>query len=161
MASDDPRDWPADTEVRFRSAPDFGVRYRSGLTVFDESLDGGRLVGRYWSAVGAIKPEAHLAEQKARFDLLPVESFHLRIDDHILDRDWQLVDAREQSDARPGQRHAVVELAQASLPISARVHTRFDGSPFLVRWLEVKNGGDRPVSLSAVSPFSGLLWCVR
>src|SRR5262249_2838411 len=50
---------------------------------------------------------------------------------------------------------------QESAPFRVKVHTRFDGSPFLVRWLEITNASDRSVGLSALAPFSGLLWWVR
>jgi alpha-galactosidase len=85
----------------------------------------------------------------------------LRLGDALLDRDWQWVVATEVDDDRPGIRHVVVELAQASRPIGVKVHTCYDGSPFLVRWLEIRNGEDHSVALSEVAPFSGLLWWVR
>src|SRR5439155_11012655 len=127
----------------------------------DEALVDGRFVGRYWSATGSIKPERHLDEEKRVRDLLPTEAFSLRLDDRLLDRNWRWVGAREHAAEPRGTRHVVVELKQESLPFSLKVHTRFDGSPFLVRWLEITNGSDGAVSLSSVAPFAGLLWWVR
>jgi alpha-galactosidase len=65
------------------------------------------------------------------------------------------------SDDRHDARHVVVELAQEYLPFSVKVHTRFDGGPFLERWLEIVNASDRSVGLGEVAPFAGLLWWIR
>ena len=46
-------------------------------------------------------------------------------------------------------------------PITVRVITRLDGTPFLVRRLEITNTGTAPAALSRVSPWSGLLWSWR
>jgi alpha-galactosidase len=150
-----------DTAIQIRSDPVPGVCYRSGLTVYDESLRDGRLVGRYWSATGTIKPERVLASRQDAFDLLATEAFLLRIGERVLDRGWRWVDGREiQEDAADG-RHAVVELAHESLPIALKIHTRFDGSPFLIRWLEIGNLAEQPVALTGVAPFAGLLWWLQ
>jgi hypothetical protein len=42
--------------VREGAAP--GVRYESGLTVYDEALVDGYWIGRYWSAIGRVRPES-------------------------------------------------------------------------------------------------------
>lgn len=161
MSVPDIREMAPDTEVKIQTGTQVGIRYRSGLTVYDEALIDGQLGGRYWSAVGAIKPERHIEAEKKLREGLPTDSFSLRIDDQVLDRNWRLVDAREVAEDAPPTRHVVVELAQESTPFTVKVHTRFDGSPFLVRWLEITNASDRPVSLSGVAPFAGLLWWVR
>src|SRR5579885_3654858 len=86
---------PPDTEVKIQNGAQAGVRYRSGLTVYDEALVDGRLVGRYWSAIGAIKPERHLEAEKKLRASLPTDAFFLRLDDQVLDRNWRWVDAHE------------------------------------------------------------------
>jgi alpha-galactosidase len=161
FASPGGRNELADTAVQFHAGPTAGVTYRSGLTVYDEALVDGRWVGRYWSATGTIKPQRHLNEDKRAFDLLPADAFVLRIGDHVLDRHWRWVGAEEIPAERSACRHVVVELAQQEHPIAVKVHTCFDGSPFLVRWLEITNGSDRPVSLAQVTPFAGLIWWLR
>lgn len=149
------------TELKVQDSATPGVRYRSGLVVYDEALADGRLVGRYWSAVGAIKPERHLEAEKRSRDASSAESFCLRLDDQVLNRNWRWVDAHEIAEGSGSTRHVVVELVQRAAPFSVKVHTRFDGSPFLVRWLEITNASDGPVRLAGVAPFSGLLWWVR
>ena len=57
--------------------------------------------------------------------------------------------------------HGVVSLKHADAGIAVKVHTRLDGSPFLIRWLEITNLNSHAVGVTAVSPFSGLLWSHR
>jgi alpha-galactosidase len=154
-----PQDAAPDSAVRFRAAPEAGVTYRTGLTVYDEALLDGRFVGRYWSATGTIKPARHLAEERAAFNLLPAMAFRLSLDARALDRGWQWAGSDDRSS--DGTRHAVIALAHATEPVAVRVHTQFDGSPFLVRWLEITNTSSRPVALTQLSPFAGLLWWLR
>jgi alpha-galactosidase len=129
--------------------------------VYDEVFQQGQLRGRYWSATGTIKPERALEGRQDAFDLLPAGAFSLQIDDSVLDRGWRWVAAHEIQRGPTEGRHVVVELAHATRPITVRVHTRFDGSPFLVRWLEIGNGAAQPVSLAGVAPFAGLLWWLQ
>ncbi len=151
-----------DTEVTVRGDAVHGVRYRSGLTVYDESFRAGRLTGRYWSATGAVIPEQHLERRQSVHDLLPAASFSLRIDDYLLDHGWRWVAITDiEADCVDNVRHVVIELAHDGHPVGVKVHTQFDGSPFLVRWLEVTNTSDAPVALSGVAPFAGLLWWVK
>ncbi len=151
----------ADTAIELRSAPSPGVCYRSGLTIYDEELSSGRFIGRYWSANGTIRPWQAIEQEREIVDILPTEAFHLRIGNLLLESAWQWVASREIAEDRPGSRHLAIELAHQSSDAGVTVHTRFDGSPFLERWLSVTNTGARPVSLSAVAPFAGLLWWIR
>ena len=151
----------SDTAVHLRSTPTPGLCYRSGLTIYDESLRHGRFVGRYWSATGTIRPERSLEQQQETLDLLPTNAFALRIDDTLLDHAWTWVDSYQLVEDQQALHHQVVELRHETGSIKLKVHTRFDGSPFLVRWLELTNVANSPISLSAVAPFSGLLWWIR
>ena len=150
-----------DTAVWLQTEVTGGVRYRSGLTVYDEALTDGRLVGRYWSATGTIKPLRHINEEAEIVASVPAAAFNVRIDDQVLDRDWQWIGAHEEPAGPANARHVVVEFAQKAQPVVLKVHTRLDGGPFLVRWLEITNTADRPVALASVSPFAGLLWWTR
>ena len=55
-------------------------------------------------------------------------------------------------------RHAVIRLAHQRRPVEVAIHTRVDGGPFMLRWLEITNTHDRPIAISAVAPWSGLIW---
>ncbi|MDB5056959.1 MAG: Alpha-galactosidase [Chloroflexi bacterium] len=148
------------SDVRWRPGPAHGARYTSGLTIYDEALVDGRWKGRYWAASGFSEVEASAAALAARDDL-PLHAFSLNIDGQDLNFGWRFVAARHIPAERPGACHAIVELAHALRPITVRVHTMLDGSPVLVRWLDITNTGASPASLAAVAPWSGVLMHVR
>jgi len=166
MPSQSPSD-PQYLEVAFREMPSPGVRYSSGLTIYDEALVKGRWVGRYWSAAGRIKPERDIAKDLEFSEpliphwlkQLPLDSFCLDIDGQSLQSHWKWTDAKRVA-CKDNSTHALVELSHGVRPVNIRVHMKLDGTPFLVRWLEITNTSDRPAALSSVSPWSGLLWSV-
>ena len=129
------------SNIRIVSEPHTGVRYTSGLLVYDEVFSEGRLLGRYWSSVGRIIPEMHFGHgewlKEAR--ILPVDAFEISVDDTALTR-WQLVkiSLEENPSELRGEtgsiRCAVVHLTHPEESIDVRVHTRIDGTPFMTRW---------------------------
>jgi alpha-galactosidase len=150
-----------DTAVWPQTEPTGGARYRTGLTVYDEALIDGRFIGRYWSATGTIVPDRHIDEEREIRSMLPSEAFRLKIDDHVLDRNWQWVAAHEEPVTPSGTHRVAVDLEQRIHPLRVKVRTRLSAGPFLVRGLEITNTADHPVALTAVAPFSGLLWWTR
>ena len=146
--------------ITFRDA---GARYMSGHVVFDEALTAGRLCTRYWSPGGQIWPEMHLQHRSWRLDQ-PADTFVLEIDGQDLRGGWAWMGAEMTPD--PSQHrgkgrtvtHGAITLRHAARDVEVKVHTRLDGSPFLIRWLEITNTAPRAVSISAVAPFSGALW---
>jgi alpha-galactosidase len=143
------------------------VRYTSGLFVYDEVFLGGRLLNRYWSSTGSIYPDMHFRWSRWYTDiapLLPADAFTLALEGQTLWGDWSWLGVEETPDpsgfrgeGRP-VRHALIRLAHARRPVEVAVHTRVDGSPFMIRWLEITNRGEQPTAISAVSPWSGLIW---
>src|SRR5450759_1558076 len=131
--------------VREGAAP--GVRYESGLTVYDEALVDGYLIGLYWSAIGRVRPESEAVPELGptrEIDApgpLARAAFQLALSGEDLTRGWTWVGAGEIGEAA-GQvgrrlgRHYVVELEHRTRPVRVRVHTQLDGSPLLIRWLE-------------------------
>ncbi|MBI4552733.1 MAG: alpha-galactosidase [Candidatus Latescibacteria bacterium] len=146
------------------------VRYTSGLFIYDEVFLNGRLISRYWSATGGIRPDMHFRWGKWYTDVapsLPADAFALSLEGQDLRHGWRWVGAEEtpdpsgfRDDGRP-VRHAVIRLAHEQCPVDVGVHTRIDGSPFVIRWLDITNRSDRPTAISAVSPWSGLVWMHR
>jgi alpha-galactosidase len=161
-----PEGRPDNIELEFyeRAGMD-AARYVSDATVREEVLDGGRFVGLYWSASGQVLREVGPGRgaHKMTLDPLiyPVEAFELEIDGQLLHNRWEWVGGYERDGARPGTVEAVVELRHQLRPVTVRVVTRVDGSPILVRWLEITNTASQPAALSYVSPISGLLWNIR
>ncbi len=133
------------------------VTFTTGTTVYEEVLDKKQLIGLYWSAGGYVQREnvtADMPESKHSLD----NSFELEIDGQSLQTGWKWTGAYERKGERPNTIEAVVELTHEYRPVTVKIITRLDGSPILVRYLEITNTGKMPASLSKVSSMSGLLW---
>jgi len=133
------------------------VAYRSGLSVFEEALVDGQLVGRSWNGSGFLS-----AWDSVRIDhtahSMP-QSFVLELDGQFLGSHWDWV-GFEQLDF-PGGTEGVIRLRHRVRPVSVAVHTRLDGTPVMTRWLEITNDGERAAALSSVAPWSGVLQTVK
>ncbi len=137
-------------------------RYVSDTTVYEEVLKNTRLLGRYWSASGQVQRENVAAGLPALSELqFPLHSFDLEIDGQDLRSGWEHVSSTQRSGKHPGTIEGAVELRHLVRPLTVKVVTRLDGTPFLVRSLEVTNTGHSPAALSRISPWSGLLWSWR
>ncbi|MFN8007211.1 MAG: alpha-galactosidase [Terriglobia bacterium] len=136
-------------DIKVEVIPDHLIRYRSGNTVYVEGLAGDRWVGRYWTADGRIN---------VPYELYADDAFAIQVDNMWLSKGWKWVGSSEIPEAGKGARHLVVELSNTLRPIDLKIHTRLDGTPVLVRWLELTNKFAKPVALSAVYPWSSRLW---
>lgn len=151
---------PANTEVSFgMSGERPTVRLVSDTTVYEEGLEHGRLIGLYWSASGQVQRE-NVTTGLPGFNSieLPLQAFDLELDGQDLRNNWEHVSAAERAGTRPGTREAVLELRHRVRPVTVRVVTTLDGTPFFARRLEIVNTGSAPAALARVSPWSGLLW---
>jgi len=148
------------TEVFFGKSGERPVaRYVSATTVREEALDHGRLIGLYWSASGQVQRENLTAGLPGLNPLeFPLHTFDLEIDGQDLRNCWEYVSAVERPGQRPNTREAVVTLRHEVRPVTVKVVTRLDGTPFMVRYLEITNTSKAPAALSRVSPWSGFLW---
>ncbi len=151
---------PGHTAISFhQSGSRPAARYVSGAGVYEEGLDHSRWIGLYWSASGQVQRE-NISATLPRFSTLqlPLHAFDLEIDGQDLRNRWELVARSERAGQRSGIREAVVELRHQIRPVSVKVVTRLDGTPFLARYLEITNSGSAPAALSRISPWSGMLW---
>lgn len=160
---------PAFSAIHFRPAPQPGARFSSGRLLFDEALLGGRWITRYWNPNGQVWPEMYAERRKWRPDQ-PADAFQLAVNHRDLAGGWAWEGAEQQADrsrwrTRSGGRaavtHGVVRLIHKEAGIRVKVHTRLDGSPFAIRWLEVENLNDQAVGITALAPWSGELWMHR
>lgn len=145
------------SDVLFVEQPEPTLSFRTGWTVYEESLTNGQYVGRGWNGSGYISfydgrlnPAEHATPQ----------AFWLEIDGQWLGSDWQWAGYEKlpaPKAAGPAGLHTVVTLRHALRPITVRVHTQLDGTPVLTRWLEVTNTGQQPAALSAGCSWSGVL----
>ena len=113
----------------------------------------------YWSASGQVQRENTTAGLPGLDPLRrPLHTFELEIDGQSLHNRWDWASAFQRPGERPGTLEAVVELRHQVRPVTLKVITRLDGSPVLVRWLEITNTGAAPAALASVSPWAGVLW---
>ena len=150
----------ANTEISFhQSGTRPAARYVSASAVYEEALEHGRWIGLYWSATGQVQRENAAAGLPGLSSLQhPIHAFELEMDGQSLHNRWDWVGGSQRPGPRPGSIEAVVELRHQVRPVNIRVVTRLDGSPILVRYLEITNTGKAPAALASVSPFSGVLW---
>lgn len=155
-----------DPLVLIRDGGSPGVRLATGHVVLDEGFRRGRLCTRYWSAAGQVVPEMHAEKVEWAVDE-PADAFALGVDGRDLSGGFEWAGAAEEEDfsgLRRGGRSPTclgVRLTHRATGIDVTVHTRVNGDPFLVRWLEIANRSPRSVALTAVCPFGGMLWTRR
>lgn len=168
------------SEIRFRKDGQPGARYISGSTVFDEMFAGGRLLSRYWNPNGQVWPEMHYPQLTGGYANLrwgadqPADTFQLSINGCSLagGYTWESASIEPDPSAYRARHHdpagntlpvthGVLRLLHKDAGIEVKVHTRLDGSPFIIRWLEITNLNPKAVGISAVAPFSGMLWSHR
>jgi alpha-galactosidase len=171
---------PTFSEIRFREGERPSARYVSGRSVFDEMFTGGRLVTRYWNPNGQVWPEMHYSALNWAVDQ-PADSFQLSINQKELSGGftrpesggftWESATIEPDPSAYRVRRdaagdplpvtHGVVHLSHKDAGITVKVHTRLDGSPFIIRWLEITNLNSQAAAITGVSPFAGMLWSHR
>ncbi|MBI4584038.1 MAG: alpha-galactosidase [Planctomycetes bacterium] len=144
------------TDIAVSETPDHEVRFHSGNTVYVEGLVNSQWAGRYWAANGRVNfPYWRYAESAFKIEIKddPVVPAGT-----LLSAGWQWVSAAEAPKTDRGARHFIVELANTTRPLKVKVHTLIDGTPVLVRWLEITNAGDKPLALTGLAPWAGRLW---
>ena len=129
------------------------LRFVSGTTVLEEAVHRGAYVGLYWSASN----HAHRENFLTRLFANAAACFQLEMDGQSLHNRWAFVGSETQIEPA-GHTLSVTTLQHSLRPVTVKVCTRLDGTPFLVRWLEITNTGAAPAALSKVSPFCGVLW---
>ena len=128
-------------------------RFVSGTAVLEEALHRGVYAGLYWSASNHVHRENFLATLFNN----AAGSFQLEMDGQSLNNQWEFAGGTQTIEA---EEHtlSVTTLKHALRPVTVRVCTRLDGTPFLARWLEITNTSGAPAALSRVVPYCGVLW---
>ncbi len=160
------------SEIRFRGGETPGARHVSGATVFDEAFAGGRLFTRYWNVSGQVWDEMHYRSLRWAVDQ-PADTFRLGVNGRDLaggfvwksaqlEPDPSRCRVRRSPDGEPlPVTHGMIHLIHQEMGVAVKVHTRLDGSAFIIRWLEITNLLDEAVGITEVAPFAGLLWAHR
>ncbi len=141
-----------------REGPHPGIRFSSGLAVCDEELRNGRWLSRYWMSSGQIKPEVHLEGERDAREKLPIDAFELSVEGQDLAGSWRWEKGEKFPVDNPAGLLVSFQLTSRLRPVTVKVHTLLTGGPVMVRWLEITNTGVKPTAITAVSPWSGLLW---
>jgi alpha-galactosidase len=167
------------SEILYRNPPAPGARYISGNLVFDEMFVSGRLMTRYWNPNGQVLPDMYYGydtSQNEKFGWTlsqPADSFALFIDGSDLTGGYEWISSQfspDTSSYRPRLAtsnnpmpvsHGTVTLRHAEAGVEIKVHTRLDGSQFLIRWLEITNQNDHVIGISSIAPFAGMFWSHR
>ena len=167
------------SEIVFRNPPVPGARYLSGGLVFDEMFANGRLMSRYWNPSGQVLPDMHYGYDSSKNEKFgwtlsqPADTFVLSIDQRSLAGGYLWESAGLSPDPSSCRTrvdghgtllpvsHGVINLKHPVAGIGVKVHSCLDGSGFIIRWLEITNLNDHAISISAVSPFAGMMWSHR
>ncbi|MDR2376259.1 MAG: alpha-galactosidase [Treponema sp.] len=142
------------------------MRYVSGNVIYDEAFLDGRLLSRYWTDTGQIVPESCLLPDKLRRDSadFPIDAFELTVNGKKLDRFEYILSGEKEcspetdpTGLRSQGRLWYVRLRSPE-GIEVDVNTRLDGSPFIVRWLDISNKSAAPAGITSVYPLAGRVW---
>ena len=147
------------SNIHFRSGDMPGARYLSGRVTYDEQFRAGRLCTRYWSPSGQVW--ARDAPAKPALAARPARPIHFncRSTASCLQGGYEWVDAQitpDTSGYRAGGEtvvHGVITLLHRATQTEVKVHTRIDGGPFIIRWLEITNRAAQTVGITSVAPF--------
>lgn len=129
------------------------ISYRSGLTMYEESLIRGQFVGRTWNGAGFLNDWEDVRLDPSKHPT--PQAFWLEVDGQLLASHWEW-QGFEKSEREHGLQ-TTITLRHAVRPITVRIHTILDGTPILTRWLDVTNTGEQAAALAAVAPWSGVL----
>ena len=128
--------------------------YRTGFTVYEESLYKGVPVASGWNTAGY--PLNVLSNCPTRlsphaFDAPAV--FGAVLNGRALEYDLTMEDFTEETDANGTK--AVLTLKSAALPVTVRIITLLDGTAMFTRCLEIENRGAEPLCLSKLTLLGG------
>ncbi|MBQ7923484.1 MAG: alpha-galactosidase [Clostridia bacterium] len=142
-----------------RNMPEPVYSYRSGLTVYEERFLEGMLIPGGWNASGY--PLNVLSNYPTFVSRSSDPSvFHVAIDGESVDyrlsvKDFAVIEKEN------GAKETVLTLTSDFKPVEIVVHTLLDGTAMFVRWLEIRNLSDKPMAVSRLSVFCGVVETVR
>lgn len=145
--------------------PDFPmIRLDTDLVVYQEALINGQYLLVNASAMGRPKSREWIwnSFSEGASSVRPLRTrqhaFQIEIEGQLLVDHWEWISAEQKDAARAGCRQLVVKLRHSERPVEIEVHTLVDDTPFLTRWLVIKNISDRCLAVSRVFPWSGQPW---
>ena len=144
------------SDVIINEGTEPGVCYRTGLTVYEESLTDGQFIGRGWNESGFVNfyPGGKLKVDANQFQ----QAFELEIDGQSLDSGWEWAGIEKNVDKKRTECiHVTILLKHSVRPVAVKIHTKLDGTAILTRWLEIQNLGTAPAAIATANTWSGIL----
>ena len=128
--------------------------YRSGLMVYEETLQNGVFVSSGYNAAGY--PLNVLTNVPSRLDPTAYgEPYAFELEINGINLGYGLEFDSFVSAEEDDGLHAMVILKSTLLPVEIHVHTKLDGTQMLTRWIRVLNLSDQPLNISRIAPLSG------
>ncbi|MBQ6023192.1 MAG: alpha-galactosidase [Clostridia bacterium] len=134
--------------------------YRTGMTVYEETFDKGRLVSAGWNTAGT--PLDVLEGMPCRLDYDRFTRpwvFDVEVNGECVAYDWDYAGFAKQEETVPANGakllHGVVTLKNRRYPLTAYVHTVLSGSAVFTRCVTFANHSDAPMKLGGIVPMGG------
>ncbi len=133
--------------------------YRTGMTVYEEVFDKGRLVSAGWNTAGT--PFNVLEGMPCRLDhdaFAQPWVFDVEIDGICIAYDWEYVgfDRFDEIGGKGAKLiHTVIVLKNNILPLEIEIHTILSGSAVFTRYLRLRNLSDRPMNVNKLMIMGG------
>ncbi|MDO8685294.1 MAG: alpha-galactosidase [Clostridiales bacterium] len=158
MKTDTPQKY---MDAFLQTEPYYTICYRSGLTVYEESLIMGRFVASGWNGAGYPLSVSNLPEPlrlKPEKFAMP-QAFQVEIDGQMLGSHWDWAGFEKEQISKG--LHVKISLKHQVRPVTVAVHTLLDGTPIITRWLEITNEGENVAALSELVTMSGAMQSTR
>ncbi|HEY0829159.1 MAG TPA: glycoside hydrolase family 36 protein [Bacilli bacterium] len=149
-----------------QSVPAFPwVRFDANKFIYEEAFINGNLNAVHLSAMGRCMSRERIFFTNWWKDASPgspwpmknhLPSFEIEADGQLLHDGWEWV-SHQEINHEPGGKELLVTLDNLWKPVRVIIHTKLDGTSFISRWLEIINKGSRPLSLSRVYPWAGII----
>ncbi len=137
--------------------------YRAGLSVYEEAFSGGKLVSLAWNQAGyphnVMEKETRPVRMNSN-NAKPSYVFEMEADGISAHNQLEFVDYTSVTETKENGTefvHAIITLKATARPLIFKVHTELDGTPVMVRYVEVENISDKKIYISNIMPFGGLL----
>lgn len=142
------------TDIFVREEDSLVFCYRSGMTVYEESLSRGQLSSLGWNAAGFTLNV--LEDYPSYLDPRALEKacvFGFEVNGKTLRGGWEKL-GYSVSESENGKEIAL-ELTSTLAPVAVAVYTAVDGTAVITRRLEIKNRGEAKLAVSNITIMGG------
>lgn len=136
------------------------ICYRTGMTVYEEMFDKGRLVSAGWNNSGT--PLNVLEGMPSRLDYDAFTEpwvFEIEVNGECLNYDWTYIGIEKKEEyietTKTQTLHGIITLKNNLYPLTVQVHTILSGSAIFTRYITLINESDQPMKISKFIPMSG------